>query len=108
MVSRFYQTHYLPFLSESFQTFHGGLKQEKSQKWCLGLGPIYLEFLVLGKSRKFIPVRQQQKKPFCKVFFFNNQSKILLNNIYSQGAICIIIIQYQLNLSTLIFHKLMA
>ena len=61
---------------------HGGLNQEKSQKWCLDLGPIYLRCSksVLERSRKFIPVRQRPKTLLevtllSKVNFFNSHSK---------------------------------
>ena len=53
---------------------HGGLNQEKSQKWCLGLGPIYLESNTpevfktsFGKIQKIHPSETAAKHPFVKV-----------------------------------------
>ena len=67
---------------------HSGLDQEKSQKWCLGLGPIYLENTTSGvlktscrKIQKIHPSKTTAKNPFAEVIllskanFFKNQSK---------------------------------
>ena len=72
------------------QISHGGLNQEKSQKWCLGLGPIYLESttrevfkISFGKIPKTRPSETIAKNPFLevtllnKVNFFNSQSQFL-------------------------------
>ena len=69
---------------------HGGFNQEKSQKWCLGLGPIYLESTTpevfrtsFGKIPKAHLSETTAKNPFLeitllnKVQFFNNQSIFL-------------------------------
>ena len=66
---------------------HGGLNQKKSQKWCLGLGPIYIEITTpevfktsLGKIPKTHPSETTAKNSslevtlFNKVHFFNSQS----------------------------------
>ena len=70
---------------------HGGLNEEKSQKWCLGLGPIYLESTTLevfkisfGKIPKTRPSETIAKNPFLevtllnKVNFFNSQSQFFI------------------------------
>ena len=68
-------------------TIHGSLNQEKSQKWCLDLGPIYLESITpevfktsFGKIPKTRPSETMAKNLFLevtllnKVNFFNSQS----------------------------------
>ena len=53
---------------------HGGLNQEKSQKWCLGLGPIYLERITpgvlktsFGKIQKIHPSETTAKNTCVEV-----------------------------------------
>ena len=79
------------------------------------MGPIYLESTSpevfktsFGKIQKIHPSETTAKNPFVEVksTFVTINQKFLRNNIYSQGAICIIYFQYQPNPSTLIFHEL--
>ena len=47
----------------------GSENQEKSQKWCLGLGPIYVEMVFktsFGKIQKIHPSKNNTQKPFFK------------------------------------------